>query len=290
MLENLVTKAWRYLKTLAKKSKIEDILFAPFFLKYGITPVIGFLETKKKMVLFPQEQWGTKLRYLLGWYEYGSVKVCKRFLQPGMRALDIGGDIGYFSRLFSELVGSEGRVWAFEPYPDSYNLLKKNISSPKYQNIILIKKAISDITGKTTFFGMDLPAKHGLYDASKISPGLSLKESLIVESTTIDDFLLSLGNPEINFIKMDIEGAEPRALAGMAKTVARLKKIAMIIEFNVATLQLGGNSSSSFLKQLKNMDFKIQAIQPDGRLKAIDQSVWQEAKEGYVNLLCLKDK
>lgn len=290
MLENLVTKTWRYLKTLSKKSKIEDILFPTFFLRYGIEPVIGFLERKKKMILFPEEQWGTKLRYLLRWYEYGSVKVCKRFLQPGMNALDIGGDIGYFSRLFSELVGPKGQVWAFEPYPDSYNLLKKNIAFPKYQNVIPIKKAISDSTGKIKFFGMDLPAKHGLYDASKISSGLSLKESLIVESTTIDDFLLSLGDPEINFIKMDIEGAEPKALAGMAKTVARLKKITMIIEFNVTTLQLGGNSPSSFLKQLKNMGFKIQAIQPDGRLKAVDRSVWQDAKEGYVNLLCLKDK
>ena len=284
MLENLLTKIWRFLKRIGVKDKIG---------KWLSEPLISLLAEKEKMLLFPNENWGTRLRYLLRWYEPESTKACRKFLKPGMNILDIGADIGYYSRLFSELVGPKGKVWAFEPYPDSYNLLKKNTISPKYRNVIPVKKAISDSSGKVKFFAASNPGnpgKHGFYDVSKINPDFSLKNNLTVETITVDDFLLKEGNPQINFIKMDIEGAEPKALTGMKNTVIRSRNLAMIVEFNVKALQLAGENSSLFLNQLENMGFKIQTIQPNGNIKPVDGFSWRFAKEGYLNLFCLKVK
>lgn len=279
MFENLITKIWRFLKRLGVKDKTGKWLFEPF---------ISLLAKKEKMFLFPNENWGTRLRYLLRWYEPGSTRVSKKFLKPGMKVLDIGADVGYYSRLFSELVGPEGKVWAFEPYPDSYNLLKKNTQLPKYRNVIPIKKAIADSSGKVKFFAASRPAKHSFYDVSKAKSDFSLKNNLTVESTTVDDFLLAEGSPQINFIKMDIEGAEPKALAGMRNAVSRSKNLAMIVELNLKALQLAGKNPSLFLNQLENMGFEVQAILPNGRIKPVDDFSWHLAKEGYLNLFCLK--
>ncbi len=280
MLENFATKTWRA----TKKMGAGDTILKRFF-----EPLIGFLAKKEKMSLSPDENWGTRLRYLLRWYEPGSTKICKKFIRPGMNVLDIGADVGYYSRLFSELTGPQGRVWAFEPFPASFSLLKKNTELSRYQNIFPIKKAVSDVSGNKKFFAGTKPGKHTFYDISKINPKYSAKDNLTVQSTTIDDFLSKEGNPPINFIKMDIEGAEPEALAGMRDTVSRSKNLAMIVEFNVkALLHLAGKDPSLFLKDLENMGFKISVILSDGKLKPIEDFSQPFDEKGYLNLLCVK--
>ena len=112
--------------------------------------------------------------------------------------------------------------------------------------------------------------------------------TISVESITIDEFLRSQGNPEIHFIKMDIEGAEPKALQGMSQTVHRSKFLMMVVECSAKNLQLGNISVSVFVRQLQAMGFRVQAILPDGLRNALDESVQKRAAQGYVNLFCVK--
>lgn len=111
MLESSITKIWRFIKRIKNKTGVNNNLFTTSFLiKVFLNPAIYILAKKKKMLISDNENWGTKLRYLLGWYEPETVMICKKIIQPGMKVLDIGGDVGYFSRIFSELVKEKGIV------------------------------------------------------------------------------------------------------------------------------------------------------------------------------------
>ncbi len=282
MFENYITKIYRFIK----KIGLNKLGF--IFILFLIKPIIFVFAKTKKLSLFPQENWGTKLRYLLGWYEHETVIISKKYIKPGMKILDIGGDIGYFTRLFSKLTGQTGTVWVFEPEPNSYKMLRKNISSSKYKNVISIPKALSDKEEIVTLFQMDVPAKHSFYNTSKINNEIKCKKEIKIHATTIDNFLELQGNPKIDFIKMDIEGAEPKALKGMLKTAKKSRKLIMLIEYNARALELGGSTALKFLKQIYDMGFTIQAILSGGELKEIDKHIHIIAKEGYINLLCVK--
>src|SRR5215510_7214671 len=65
-------------------------------------------------------------RFLTGLYESGTTKVVGKLLRPGMIAIDVGAHIGYYTRLFAKLVGKHGKVYAFEPNPETFAILECN--------------------------------------------------------------------------------------------------------------------------------------------------------------------
>ena len=287
-MESFITKIWRFLKKQWNRVGVGRIPLMSRIFDFAIELIIRVLSWQKHMILAKNENPGTKLRYLIRWYEYDSVIVCKNLIKPGMTVFDIGADIGYYTKLFSESVGKHGTVWAFEPNPDSYELLSKNTERGIYKNVILMKSAVSDINGEARFFAMSASGKHGFYDTSRINEGVHQMKEIHVPTVCIDEFLKEKGIPGVSFVKMDIEGAEPRALAGMKKTVANSKNLAMMIELNSKVLRLAGIAPALFLDQLRYMGLEIRAIGEKGVLEKINDSVFRRAEEGYVNLLCFK--
>ena len=65
----------------------------------------------------------------------------KRIVRNGDIVVDIGAHIGYYTLIFARLVGPKGKVFAFEPEPNNFNLLIKNIKINGYKNIIPVQKA-----------------------------------------------------------------------------------------------------------------------------------------------------
>ncbi|MCG2725697.1 MAG: FkbM family methyltransferase [Elusimicrobia bacterium] len=68
----------------------------------------------------------------------------KKVIKKGDIVLDLGAHIGYYTLIFAKLVGNEGKVIAFEPSPNNFALLKKNIGINGYKNVILKQKAVSN--------------------------------------------------------------------------------------------------------------------------------------------------
>lgn len=240
-------------------------------MRYSALPVIRILQKKVSMELHPDLDWAAKLRLLMGWYEYYTVEVCKTLLRPGMIVLDVGAHNGYYSRLFSKLVHPGGKVWAFEPHPENYYLLCQNTRPLKYRNVIPVRKAISNQVGQADFFDMAGSGQHSLFDVSKYLSHFTLRGKIRVETTTIDAFLAQEGNPEISFIKVDIEGGEVAALAGMSETIARSSRLALVVEFNPGALLSAGVKPSEFLHQLCMLGFAVKPIRPDVPLGESDR-------------------
>jgi FkbM family methyltransferase len=121
--------------------------------------------------------------------------------QPGDLVFDVGAHAGFTTYFLSQMVGTAGRVIAFEPDETSYAYLCKNIQLHNLQNVIAVNKAMSGATG-TAMFNMDGTMAAGLSDCLVYENGRQVR----VETISFPDACQEFGVPAL--LKMDIEGAE----------------------------------------------------------------------------------
>lgn len=202
-------------KWLKKHRKIANLLRKPldFFPKNTKVPILqGTLKGKKWMLKSGlHEAW-------LGTYEVNVRKKFEELIQVGDVVYDLGAMVGFYTLLAAELVKRNGRVYAFEPSPRHIYHLKKNIEINRYKNVIIMNYATSDENGEAFF------------DTGKsISTGHLAKRGDLTVRTTSLDSLCSTGKIiQPDFIKMDIEGAEYKALIG-AKNILQQKHPKLLI-------------------------------------------------------------
>ncbi|OUD15003.1 FkbM family methyltransferase [Thioflexithrix psekupsensis] len=190
-----------------------------------------------------------------GVYEADEVAVVRSHVRPGDTVLDIGANIGYYSLIFAQLVGEKGKVYAFEPDPSNFALLCQNIALNGYSNIEPINKAVNNHNGLITLHLCDdNRGMHRVY--SSVCCG---EEQVTVESVCLDDFFAEFkGN--IDFIKMDIEGAEYTAIQGMQQLLLRYPNIKLLTEFSPGALCEYGIEPQDFIDLLLKYHFKLQWV------------------------------
>lgn len=161
-----------------------------------------------KMYVDPSDR-GVSLRLLTrNSYENYETTIFKSLIKKGMTVVDVGANIGYYMLLAASLVGREGRVFAFEPEPNNFSMLKKNVEINRFKNIILVRKGVSNKNDTTRLFlNKKSKASHSIY--SKIDSDRSIGIELI----RLDNFFRSKEN-SIDAIKIDVEGAEPKVWGG----------------------------------------------------------------------------
>ncbi|MBN8559321.1 MULTISPECIES: FkbM family methyltransferase [unclassified Leptolyngbya] len=141
----------------------------------------------------------------LGSYEYDKQQLLEQTIAAGSIVFDLGAHVGFHTLLASALVGSSGRVFAFEPMPKNLHYLKQHLKMNQIQNVTVIEAAISDTDGVASF---DLAA-------SSFHGHLAAQGSLQVRTISLDSLLNQGEIPLPDYIKMDVEGAEVAALQGM---------------------------------------------------------------------------
>lgn len=225
-------------------------------------------------------------------YEVATTRLFERLVKPGQTVVDVGAHVGYYSLLAARLVGPEGRVYAFEPEPKNYALLRKNIALNGYANIMPAPLALSDRIGTSDLHlgGMDT-GFHSLFELHLPQP--SDPGTITVETTTLDAFFGAQGWPLVDVVKLDIEGAESQALDGMREFLERMRGMTLIIEFCPWILQTLGVEPAEFLAGLGSRGFRLQVIEPGGprALERVDTGRLINRllrKDGYTNLLCTR--
>ena len=163
-----------------------------------------------------------RLLGIKGSYEEETTTLLTEILKEGMTVLDIGANIGYYSLLASRLVGDKGKVFAFEPFPQSFLLLQKNIEANGFKNIIPVAKAVSNQCGRQKLFLASDPGQHTL-------GGKGNSRFIEVDVTTVDEFVREQ-NISVDLVKMDVEGLEKEVLLGMEKTISNSKNIEVLFE------------------------------------------------------------
>lgn len=177
------------------------------------------------------------------------LNILKQNIHLGNTVLDIGANIGYYTLIMSKLVGSTGKVYAFEPEPKNFEILKKNIELNKLDNVILEQKALSNIDGVTYLELSKDSGQHRLSD-----------HGVKVESISLDSYF---GEGEIDFIKMDAEGSEYKILKGM-KNVLKNKNLKIVTEFYYKLL----DNPTAFFDDLEER-FKLYDIRDN--MKPLDK-------------------
>lgn len=218
-------------------------------------------------------------------YEKGETRLLKGLIKEGMFVLDIGANVGYYSLIAARLVGEKGAVFAFEPAPDNFALLLKNIKVNGFSNITPVPKAVSNKMGSGRLFLSNEPMAHSImYKPTG-------KGSVEVEVTTIDEFIENINRP-VDLVKMDVEGSEMKALEGMLETIRINPTLKIITEFYPDNLEKSGCSPEAFLEKLMNCGFKLYIIDEEtGVLKLADVgSIMKACPQGWLlNLYCARE-
>lgn len=171
-------------------------------------------------------------------------------IKPGMTVVDVGANIGIYTAYMAKIVGKEGRVYAFEPSPHTFNLLKKY---NKNLNVTLVQAAVGDTTGRITLYLSDkLNVDHHTYETDEV------RQKIDVPSYRLDDYLK---NEKIDFIKMDIQGFEHKALLGMTNILQNNRDIKLLMEFWPYGLIKAATTPQEILSFLHELNFKTELIE-----------------------------
>jgi FkbM family methyltransferase len=137
--------------------------------------------------------------------------------EPGDVVLDAGSYVGDTALVFARDVGPAGHVYAFEFVAENVALLEANLATnPELaERISLVPQAVGRRSGETLHY-----VERGPATALTREAGAATGQT---ETVRIDDFVTGQGLDRVDFIKMDIEGAEPDALRGAAGTIRRFR-------------------------------------------------------------------
>jgi len=144
-------------------------------------------------------------------------------IRKGDVVIDVGANVGYFTKLFSDLVGPGGEVHAFEPLPSTFDLLSRNVRKfPAHGNVSLNCLALGDLNQKTILYVPDKDHVQAALTRHRDGSWISNQiRAVNVEMMRLDRYAERL--PKIDFVKCDAEGAELLVLRGGESTLRRCR-------------------------------------------------------------------
>ncbi len=192
--------------------------------------------------------------------------ILKYLVKQGDTVLDIGANIGMYTRLFSKLVGTSGSVHAFEPVPLTYEYLIFNIDRERYKNVITYNNAVSDKIGICSIILPDIGTSDIYQSRIGKSEDISGKEFLVPSIKL--DFLYPHCFSSVDFIKCDVEGAELLVLKG-AKKLLEENKPKILCEIGANAKEFGYTSKDIF-SFLANLDYNSYFYDNGNLIECVD--------------------
>jgi len=237
---------------------------------------------------FPEKYiWKWKLDFLFRRYEKETVSLVKKKIKRGMTIVDVGAHIGYYTRIFSELAGNNGTVYAFEADPENFALLEKN--TKHLANVKCYQLAVTDHAGTIDFYHCD--EKTGCHSTiSELPINLPVRK-ISVQAADIDSMFAKEQIKSVDLVKIDVEGGEPAVLRGMRKILKANSSIQLVMEFAPAWILAGGVDLKNFLEEITALGFKISIITKDGLEDFLLHKILSPQNlmpEYFVNLYCAR--
>lgn len=167
--------------------------------------------------------------------------------------IDIGGNFGYHTLHFAREIGPNGGiVYTFEPQPQNFALLKKNAVLNNYKNIVLYNNACGT---KKELVKIPIMEPSKIYNMGDITPNYETNRYstyVYEQSIALDSLFL----PDIDLIKIDVQGWEPQVITGSLKLLHKYKPV-LIVEIEEIQLQKAGLTSGYMFKCLRDHGYKI---------------------------------
>jgi FkbM family methyltransferase len=235
----------------------------------------------RRMYLDPRDT----LALASGEFEPFATQVVTRLVRPGQLVVDVGASIGYYTLIFADLVGPQGKVYAFEPDPTNFALLRRNVRLNHHRNVVLERAAVADRSGQLTLYlAHENVGDHRIFDYYGDRRGLS------VPCLRLDD---RLAGERIDLIKLDIQGAEWSALRGMDDVLRKNPGVVVLTEYAPMLLAQFGVEPARYLQRLEEQRFCFYDLDERARrLSAASvaslQARYRPETEEHTNLLCTR--
>lgn len=188
----------------------------------------------------------------LGIYDSYETEVVVKYLKPGATVLDVGAHIGYYTLLYAESVGPEGRVVAVEPDAHNFTVLAHNVNINKFAGrVVLLHAALSDRDGHVDVYHH--PMNTGDCRPWVPDPG---PDPLWLKATSACKRLDGLLSPDSRFdvIKIDVQGGEIKVLRGMRELLAAQDRTVVFIEYWPYGIRGAGDDPAEFWEFFRGFD------------------------------------
>jgi len=218
---------------------------------------------------------------IAGMWEPTETAFVSRQVKTGMSVIDIGANLGWFTVHMSRQVGPSGRVTAFEPRCDIHHYLAQTVSENRLDNVVLHNCALGARTGDGNIYWAKSDLNPG---GTQLVPHALDPDVLPADHTfqpvsmrVLDQVVLG----RVDFIKIDVEGAERLVFEGAGRILSTQRPVIMS-ELSPEGLEwISGISAVEYLQFFEERGYTAHAIEPDGRTGYI---IPPEALEGDRNL------
>lgn len=210
------------------------------------------------LLLDLRDRWGVS-KYLLKYGEYDAelCRLVKSLIPAKAVCIDIGANIGFWTNfLISDCHAS--KVYSIEPEPSNLSLFRQNIDlNASNGKVELFANAVGDKPGQPSLFlSEDNAGDHQLYDSKEG------RKQIQVAVKRVDDLI---GERQIDFIKMDVQGFEPYVVEGMLGILERNKDIIMLTEFWPSGIKKAGSDSQQMLNRFAERGFQFFFVDPKSK-------------------------
>lgn len=190
-----------------------------------------------------------------GVFEAATTRLVERFVRPGMRVLDVGANIGYFTLLFARLVGPTGHVWAVEPARAYRERLLGHLEANRLSDrVTVLDFGLSDHDGEATIsVGESSATLHPVAD-------VPARGSETIRLRTLDAVVREAHLGRLDLIKIDVDGHEPAVLRGAVEYIGRHHP-PILIEFCQESLDVACSDARTLREQLLDLGYVLHSEQ-----------------------------
>ena len=188
----------------------------------------------------------------LGVFEPDETRLIKKHLRPGMTFVDVGANVGYYTALGArQVAGSGGRVIAFEPSRYAFEKLQSMVLANKLEHVTAVHAGLSDTAGQSKLYLGD-----GLHNHTPTMVAHAGATATEISIVSLDEEAERLGIERIDLMKIDVEGHEPKVLAGATRLFRERRIQAILCEFNEAWLSKAESSAHQLGNILQEAGFR----------------------------------
>lgn len=224
------------------------------------TPLITRLGDDLKVRIYPKDVLGRYI-YIDGVFERDCWNFVKGFLRPGMVVFDLGANFGQYTLLAARRVGEHGRVHSFEPSARMFGELQFNVELNSLSaRCTLNRLAVSDAAGTARLSryeeGAEVYGSLGTHQRSEAT----VVGHEDVQTVRLDDYCEAHRIDHIDFVKMDIEGAELLALRGAGRLLSRADAPTILLEMGDVNSVGFGYKSTDLWEHLENLGYRLYTL------------------------------
>ena len=202
-----------------------------------------------------------------GVWETWIAELVEKVVLPGMRVVEVGANVGYFTLLLAGRIGPNGSIDTFEANPSVYKNLYRSLAINGFLDRVRPHcMAVADRCGTVPFHTrLHYQGSSSLhaFDPAEVEGSLDEVKSFDATVTSLDAFFEKSLQP-IDFIKMDAEGAEGLIVSGMQQLLACSPNLKIVMEYSPIQLAALGTNPQELLEELVSLKFDLFKINPSG--------------------------